>query len=92
MAILEALKELGKVIVESAKENPVAAACIGGATVATIGGGVYLRKRSKNKAAAAQAMTTLGYDPKNPAQPQAEQVAAVAEPVVASEAAPAPQQ
>ncbi|QTH80302.1 hypothetical protein PA10_00102 [Pseudomonas phage pPa_SNUABM_DT01] len=83
MAFLETLKQLGQVVVEGVKNHPIAAAGIGVGTVATIGGVSYYRHR-KGKKLAEAAMTTLGYDKNNPAQPLAEPA------VAAAEAAPAP--
>ncbi|MNI41930.1 hypothetical protein D3C76_376160 [compost metagenome] len=80
MAFLEALKELGKIVAEGIKEHPVAAAAVGVTAVAAVGGVGYLSHR-KGKKQAAAAMQQLGFDPKNPAQPQA---------VPAEAAAPAP--
>lgn len=49
MSIVETLKNAGKIVIEAAKANPVAAAAVVVGTGAVIGGGVWWNKRSKAK-------------------------------------------
>lgn len=86
MALMETLKELGKVVAEGVKAHPVAAAAVGVGAVATLGGVGYYRHRKSKKQAAA-AMTTLGYDKDNPAQPMAEPAAEAPAPVATTDTA-----
>lgn len=51
MAIIEALKVLGEVVVEAAKENPVVTACIGGTVLVGVGATIYCKKRKAKESA-----------------------------------------
>ncbi|MCY1288185.1 hypothetical protein D9M68_20440 [compost metagenome] len=55
MAFLETLKTAAQVVIEAAKNNPLAAGGIVVGTGATIGGSIYLRRRYKAKKALAVA-------------------------------------
>jgi hypothetical protein len=51
MAFLETVKAAAQVVIEAVKANPLAATGIVVGTGATIGGGVYLRRRYKARKA-----------------------------------------
>ena len=53
MSFFNTLKELASVVIEAAKENPVAATGIAVGTVAVIGGGIAAKKHFDNKKVAA---------------------------------------
>lgn len=56
MSFLDTLKELAGTVVEAVKENPVAAAAIGGGVLVVGGGSIYAKRRyAAHKAAKAVA-------------------------------------
>lgn len=79
MSFLDTLKELAGTAVEAIKENPIAAAAIGGGSLVVVGGGLYAKRRwSAHKAAKAVA----------PAVAPTATLADIITPVAAPEAAP----
>jgi hypothetical protein len=84
MSFLDTLKEIAGTAVEAIKENPVAAAAIGGGVLVLGGGGIYAKRRyAAHKAAKAAAPAVA------PTATLADLITPVAAPVAAPEADPA---
>lgn len=65
MSFMDTLKNIGTVVLDTVKENPVASAVVGGSAVVVIGTGIYAHRRIK--AAKAGSITiNLGDDTPKP--------------------------